>query len=57
MRGGSEAARIDETFEASGLNHYLPQTGVRPVYVRERIRAAWREGTAFVHDTGPREAD
>ncbi len=46
-----EAARIDEAFEANGLNHYLPQTGVRPAYIRERMRAAWREGAAFAHDT------
>ena len=26
-----EPARIDEMFKATGLNHYLPQTGVRPV--------------------------
>ncbi|MCY4511887.1 MAG: hypothetical protein OXG35_33725 [Acidobacteria bacterium] len=46
-----ECARIDEVFEANGLNHYLPQTGVRPVHIRERMRAACREGAAFVHDT------
>ena len=44
-------SRIDETLEATGLNLYLPQTGVRPAYIRERMRAAWREGTAFEHDT------
>lgn len=47
-----EPARIDEVFEAAGLNHYLPQTGVRPVQVRDRLRAACREGGEFVHDTG-----
>ncbi len=47
-----EPARIDEVFEAKGLNHYLPQIGVRPVHVRERMRVACREGAGFVHDTG-----
>ena len=46
-----EPARIDEVFEANGLNHYLPQVGVRPVHIRERMRAACREGAEFVHDT------
>ena len=46
-----EPARMDEVFEANGLNHYLPQTGVRPVHIRERMRAACREGAEFVHDT------
>ena len=46
-----EPARLDEMFEAIGLNHYLPQTGVRPAYIRERMRAAWREDAAFEHDT------
>ena len=46
-----EPARIDEVFEANGLNHYLPQTGVRPVRIRDRMRAACREGAEFVHDT------
>lgn len=44
-------SRVEEMFEATGLNLYLPQTGVRPAYIRERMRAAWREGTAFAHDT------
>ena len=44
-------SRIDETFEANGLNHYLPQTGVRPVHIRDRVRAACREGAEFVHET------
>ena len=48
-----EPARVDEVFEANGLNHYLPRTGVRPIHVRERMRAACREGTEFVHDTAP----
>ena len=42
---------IDEVFEANGLNHYLPQTGARPVDIRERMRAASRQGAEFVHDT------
>ena len=46
-----EPARIDEMFEANGLNHHLPQTGVRPVHIRDRMRTAWREGAEFVHDT------
>lgn len=46
-----EPARIDEVFEANGLNRYLPQTGVRPVEVRDRLRAACREGADFMHDT------
>lgn len=46
-----EPARVDEVFEANGLNHYLPQTGVRPVEVRDRLRAACREGGKFLHDT------
>ena len=46
-----EPATIDEVFEATGLNHYLPQTGVRPVHIRDRMRAACREGAEFVHDT------
>ena len=46
-----EPARIDEIFEANGLNHYLPQTGVRPVHIRDRMRAACREGAEFVHET------
>lgn len=46
-----EPARIDEAFEANGLNHYLPQIGVRPVRIRDRMRAACREGAEFVHDT------
>lgn len=46
-----EPARIDAMFEAHGLNHYLPQTGVRPVEVRDRLRAACREGGDFLHDT------
>ncbi len=46
-----EPPAIDEVFEANGLNHYLPQTGVRPVDIRERMRAACREGAEFVHDT------
>ncbi len=48
-----EPACVDEVFEANGLNEYLPQTGVRPVHVRDRMRAACREGVEFVHDTGP----
>ena len=56
-RNGAEStamvdpAGVDEAFEANGLNHYLPETGVRPVHIRERMRWAWREGTEFVHDT------
>ena len=46
-----EPARIDEIFEANGLNHYLPQTGVRPVHIRGRMRGAFREGAEFLHDT------
>ena len=46
-----DPARIEEIFEANGLNHYLPETGVRPVHIRDRMRAACREGAAFVHDT------
>ena len=46
-----EPADIDEVFEANGLNHYLPQTGVRPVHIRDRMRAALREGAEFRHDT------
>ena len=46
-----EPADIDEAFEANGLNHYLPQTGVRPVHIRDRMRAALREGAEFRHDT------
>ena len=46
-----EPARIDEVFEANGLNHYLPQTGVRPVNIRDRMRTACREGAEFLHDT------
>lgn len=48
-----EPACVDEVFEANGLNEYLPQTGVRPVHIRDRMRAACREGAEFVHDTGP----
>ena len=46
-----EPLHVDEVFEANGLNEYLPQTGVRPVHIRDRMRAAWREGAEFVHDT------
>ena len=46
-----EPARIDEIFEADGLNHYLPQTGVRPVHIRDCMRTACREGAEFLHDT------
>ena len=46
-----EPARIEEIFEADGLNYYLPQTGVRPVHIRDRMRTACREGTEFLHDT------
>ena len=46
-----EPATIDEVFEATGLNHYLPQTGARPVDIRDRMRAACREGGKFVHDS------
>jgi hypothetical protein len=46
-----DPTRIDELFEANGLNHYLPQTGVRPVDIRERMRTAFRKGAKFVHDT------
>jgi len=49
-----EPARIDEVFEANGLNHYLPQIGVRPVHIRERMRAASREGAEFMHDIASR---
>lgn len=48
-----EPASIDEVFEANGLNQYLPQTGVRPARIRDRMRAACREGVEFAHDTGP----
>ncbi len=51
-----EAATIDEVFEATGLNHYLPQTGARPVHIRDRMRAACRDGAEFVHDTESRAA-
>ena len=47
-----DPAYIDEVFEANGLNHYVPQTGSRPVDIRDRMRAAFREGAAFLHDTG-----
>ena len=46
-----DPSHIDEAFEAHGLNHYLPQTGARPVDIRDRMRAACRKGTEFVHDT------
>lgn len=46
-----EPGRIDQIFEANGLNHYLPQTGVRPVHIRERMHTAFREGAEFVHDS------
>ena len=46
-----DPTRIDELFEANGLNHYLPQTGARPVDIRERMRTAFRQGAEFVHDT------
>ena len=46
-----DPTRIDELFEANGLNHYLPQTGARPVDIRERMRTAFRKGAEFVHDT------
>ena len=46
-----EPTRIDGAFEANGLNHYLPQTGARPVHIRDRMRAACREGAEFLHDT------
>jgi len=46
-----EPACIDEVFEANGMNHYLPQTGVRPVHIRDRMRTACREGSEFLHDT------
>lgn len=49
-----EPARIDEVFEANGLNHYLPETGVRPVHIRDRMRAACRDGAEFMHDTASR---
>ena len=49
-----DPTRIDEFFEANGLNHYLPQTGARPVDIRDRMRAAFREGAAFLHETGAR---
>ena len=50
-----EPARIDEVFEANGLNHYLPQTGARPVDIRHRMHTACREGSEFLHDTAANE--
>ena len=46
-----EPAHIERAFEANGLNHYLPQTGVRPVHIRDRMRVALQEGAEFRHDT------
>ena len=46
-----DPTRVEELFEANGLNHYLPQTGARPVDIRERMRTAFGERAAFLHDT------
>ena len=46
-----EPGHIDEAFEANGLNDYVPQAGVRPVQIRDRMRAACRGGAEFVYDT------